>query len=57
MYLAFQHAMNASWTAMPTRAYASAAAASERPSFRAIWLTMAIQCPGGVPVAPAPSAQ
>ncbi len=49
--------MKASVTAIPTLAYASAAAINESPSFLANWPTMAIQCPGGVPVAPALSAQ
>src|SRR5688572_5266002 len=49
-YFACQQQMNASWTAVPTRAYDSAASASERRSFRASWLTIAIQCPAGVPV-------
>src|SRR6266581_4205311 len=56
-YFVNQHCMKASWTAMPTRANASAASDRERRSVLAIWPTIAIQWPGGVPVVPAPSAQ
>lgn len=52
-----QQEMKASATAMPTRAYASAARASERSSARTTCVRIEMEWPGGVGVAPGSSDQ